>query len=77
MAKTIKVNVLGDTQAEQWKSVVHILRVCGGDMDFKGRDSLCGELDRYIEWAEKTIAELSAECDKLEALVKGNDKGKE
>lgn len=72
MAKTI--NLLGDmTQAEQWKMVVNILRVTGGSMDRKGRDSICAELDRYIDWAEKTIAELSAECDKLEALAKGND----
>ena len=64
MAKTI--NILGDTQAEQWKSVVHVLRACGGNMDYKGRDALCSELDRYIEWAEKTIAELNAENEALE-----------
>ena len=68
MAKTI--NLLGDmTQAEQWKMVVNILRVTGGDMDYHGRDSICGELDRYIDFAEKTMHELSAECDKLEKEV--------
>ena len=68
MAKTI--NILGDTQAEQRKSVVHILRVCGGDMDYKGRDALCSELDRYIDWAEDTIAKLKAEVEKLEKQKK-------
>lgn len=63
---TKTVNILGDTQKEQWQNVVNILRVCGGDMDYKGRDALCSELDRYIAWAEDTIAELSAEIDKLE-----------
>lgn len=69
---TKTINVLGETQAEQWKSVVHILRVCGGSMDYKGRDSLCSELDRYITWAEDTIAALSAEVEKLEKEVKAN-----
>ena len=81
MAKTI--NILGDmTQAEQWKMVVNILRVTGGDMDYRGRDSICGELDRYIDFAEKTMHELSAECERLEEIIKSygrmidNDKGK-
>ena len=68
MAKTI--NILGDTQAEQWKSVVHILRTCGGDMTYKGRADICSELDRYIDWAESTIAELREENEKLEAALK-------
>ena len=63
---TKTINILGDTQKEQWQNVVNILRVCGGDMDYKGRDAICGELDRYIAWAEDTIAALSAEIDKLE-----------
>lgn len=63
------VNILGDTQAEQWKTVVNLLRQLGGSLDYDGRDSLCGELDRYIDFAEKTMRELSAECDKLEKEV--------
>ena len=63
---TKTINILGETQAEQWKTVVNLLRCLGGDMDRKGRDSLCSELDRYIDFAEKTMQELSAECERLE-----------
>ena len=61
------INIFGDTtQAEQWKMVVNMLRQLGGDLDYKGRDSLCCELDRYIDWAEDTIQKLSAKCEELE-----------
>lgn len=56
--KTIKLNPLGETQREQWHSVVNILRVTGGDMDYKGRAAICGELDRYIDYVEDILDEM-------------------
>ena len=56
--KTIPFNPLGDTQREQWHSVVNILRVTGGDMTFEGRSALCGELDRYIDYVEDILDKL-------------------
>lgn len=50
--KTIKVNPLGDSQREQWHTVVNLLRQLGGDMDKAGRSALCDEIDRYIDNAE-------------------------
>ena len=50
--KTIKVNPLGDSQREQWHTVVNLLRQLGGDMTREGRSGLCDELDRYIDNAE-------------------------
>ena len=59
MKKTI--NVLGDTQREQWHSVVHMLRTLGGDMTREGRSAICDELDRYIDYAEDIFCELQKE----------------
>ena len=46
------INILGDTQREQWHNVVNMLRQLGGDMTFDGRSKLCDELDRYIDAME-------------------------
>ncbi len=46
------INILGDTQREQWHGVVNMLRQLGGDMDYRGRSQLCDELDRYIDAME-------------------------
>ena len=46
------INILGDTQREQWHSVVNMLRQLGGAMDNKVRSDICDELDRYIDNAE-------------------------
>lgn len=70
MAKTI--NILGDTQREQWKTVVNMLRLLGGDMDREGRSALCDEIDRYIDFAEDTMAALSAEIEELEKRCSAN-----
>ena len=59
--KTIKVNPLGDTQRDQWHTVVNLLRKLGGDMDYKGRSALCDELDRYIDHCEDIIDGLREE----------------
>lgn len=55
------INVLGDTQREQWKSIVHILRATGGDMTYEGRAALCDELDRYIDHCEDILDGLRKE----------------
>ena len=57
------INILGDTQRQQWKSVVHILRVAGGDMTAKGRAALCDELDRYIDYVEDFLDIIRKEQD--------------
>lgn len=56
--KTIKVNVLGDTQRQQWHAVVNMLRVLGGDLTREGRDGICNELDRYIDHCEDVFDEI-------------------
>ena len=70
MAKTI--NILGDTQREQWHTVVNMLRLLGGDMDAKGRSALCDEIDRYIDFCEDTMAALSADIEELEKRRSAN-----
>lgn len=50
MKKTI--NIMGDTQRQQWHSAVNILRQMGGDMTREGRSAICDELDRYIDFME-------------------------
>lgn len=55
------VNVLGDTQREQWHSVVQILRQLGGDMTREGRSAVCDELDRYIDAVEDVFDEMRKE----------------
>ena len=54
-------NVLGDTQRQQWKSVVNILRIAGSDMSYDGRAALCDELDRYIDHAEDIFDKMRKE----------------
>ena len=55
------INVLGDTQREQWHSVVHMLRQLGGDMTREGRSALCDEIDRYIDYCEDILDDLRKE----------------
>ena len=55
------INILGDTQREQWHSVVHMLRQLGGDMTREGRSALCDEIDRYIDYCEDIIDSLRKE----------------
>ncbi len=55
------INVLGDTQREQWHSVVNMLRILGGDMTREGRAALCDEIDRYIDAMEDIADELRKE----------------
>ena len=60
--KTIKVNPLGESQREQWHSVVNLLRVLGGDLDRKGRSDLCDEIDRYIDFCEDQFDAMRKEA---------------
>lgn len=55
------INILGDSQREQWHSVVNLLRVLGGDLDRKGRSDLCDEIDRYIDFCEDKFDEMRKE----------------
>ena len=55
------INILGDTQREQWHSVVHMLRQLGGDMTREGRSALCDEIDRYIDYCEDILDDLRKE----------------
>lgn len=56
--KTTTINVLGDTQREQWHTVVNIIRMAGRQMTQEGLNGLCNELDRYIDYAEDVIDTL-------------------
>lgn len=58
------INILGDTQREQWHTVVNMLRQLGGDLTRKGRSDLCDELDRYIDGVEDFLDELRKENDR-------------
>lgn len=55
------INILGETQREQWHGVVNMLRQLGGDLTRKGRSDLCDELDRYIDYVEDILDEMRKE----------------
>ena len=59
--KVIKVNPLGESQREQWHTVVNLLRQLGGSLDYQGRSDLCDEIDRYIDHVEDIMDELRKE----------------
>ena len=61
------INILGDSQREQWHSVVNMLRQLGGDMTREGRSALCDELDRYIDAMED--ANEDSEQDRIFVLT--------
>ena len=46
------INILGDSQRDQWHSIVNLLRQLGGNLDMKGRSDICDEIDRYIDFCE-------------------------
>ena len=56
MEKTI--NILGDSQREQWHGVVNMLRQLGGDLTRKGRSDICDEIDRYIDFCEDIFDDM-------------------
>lgn len=53
------INILGDTQREQWHSIVNILRCA--PLDKKGRAEICDEIDRYIDFVEDILDEMRKE----------------
>lgn len=52
------INILGDSQREQWHSVVNMLRQLGGDLTRKGRSDICDEIDRYIDYCEDIFDDM-------------------
>ena len=52
------INILGDSQREQWHNVVNMLRQLGGDLTREGRSELCDEIDRYIDHVEDILDEM-------------------
>jgi hypothetical protein len=62
------INILGDSQREQWHGVVNMLRHLGGDMPRESRSELCDELDRYID-AMEDANEENSKPQKVYALV--------
>ena len=57
---TKTISIMGDSQREQWHTVVNLLRQLGGDLTREGRSELCDELDRYIDFAEDIFDTLRA-----------------
>ena len=55
------INILGNSQREQWHSVVNMLRKLGGSLDYEGRSQLCDELDRYIDAMEDLNEKIGKE----------------
>lgn len=58
---TKTINILGETQREQWHTVVNMLRNMGDCMTREGRSAICDELDRYIDFAEDVFDDIIKE----------------
>lgn len=58
---TKTINILGNTQREQWKTVVNIIRMTGNVLTPQALSDLCDELDRYIDHAEDIFESLKEE----------------
>lgn len=52
------INIMPESQRDQWHVVVNLLRQLGGDMTREGRSELCDELDRYIDHVEDILDDL-------------------
>jgi hypothetical protein len=52
------INILGESQREQWHTVVNLIRHLGGDLTREGRSELCDEIDRYIDHVEDIFDEM-------------------
>ena len=55
------INIMGETQREQWHGVVNMLRQLGGDLTREGRSDLCDEIDRYIDFCEDIFDSMRKE----------------
>ena len=54
------IHILGETQREQWHGVVNMLRQLGGMLDYDGRNEICTELDKYIDFVEDILDDIRA-----------------
>ena len=52
------INMMPESQRDQWHMVVNLLRTLGGALDNKGRSDLCDEIDRYIDFVEDILDDL-------------------
>lgn len=52
------VNIMGESQREQWHNVVNLLRLLGGDLTREGRSDICDELDRYVDFCEDVFDQM-------------------
>ena len=59
--ETKTINLMPDTQRDQWHMVVDVVRRLGRDMTREGLDGLCDELDRYIDHCEDIFDEMRKE----------------
>lgn len=50
------INILGETQREQWHTIVRMLRLLGEDKE--SRNAFCDEIDRYIDFAEDMFEKM-------------------
>lgn len=55
------INILGDTQREQWHNFVNIIWTHWGLLDRKALKEILDEIDRYIDHAEDIFDELRKE----------------
>lgn len=58
MAKTIEINILGNTQREQWHSVINMLKPFLTSSSAYG---ILDELHKYVDWAENMADEIRKE----------------
>lgn len=55
------ISIIGETQREQWHTIVNLLRTLGGDLTREGRSDLCDEIDRYIDFCEDIFDSMRKE----------------
>lgn len=58
MAQTIEINILGNTQREQWHTVINCLKY---HMNGNSGYPLLDELHRYVDWAEDMADKIRKE----------------
>ena len=58
--ETRTINILGNTQREQWHTVVNMLRPF---IDNPAADGILNELHRYIDFAEDAFDEIRKESE--------------
>lgn len=66
------INILGNSQREQWHNVVNMLRQLGGNLTYEGRSQLCDELDRYIDAMEDLNEQMEEKTETEQTLCDRN-----